>query len=242
MPHRYLISCPPALGERPAVARRGDQQTGRPAHAPTHIHHRGAGCRGEECVICNRPSACPTSSSPATSAATRHWPRSWPSSTEDSRTPDPRGATARQRASPSRHVASVADPRSVAAQDCRLIGEAIRTARTIADHAAESVIWTRPSALLMTAGRAADPGRRTSVLPGGGRHPGRNRREDPPPLLADLDCAVPDLIRCSAWHREHHHRAGLLGTRPSPPAAGPTLSTPRRAILGRTNAHRRVAV
>jgi hypothetical protein len=50
----------------------------------------------------------------------------------------------------------VADPRSVAAQDCRLAGAAIRTARTIADHAAESVIWTRPSALLMAVGRAAD--------------------------------------------------------------------------------------
>jgi hypothetical protein len=189
-------------------------------------------------------------------------------------------------------------------------------------------------------------GRRTGVLPGGRRHPGRNRREDPPPLLADLDCAVPDLIRCSAsvralssqsvhpghrstrygptspragpsansaptssvlllalcspappsakpyplwavdnrggprgrrpdrgdrecrdvrrhrrgerwrcphsrrprsadgqpWHREHHHRAGLLRTRLSPPAVGAGPGTGRRAILGRTNAHRRVAV
>jgi hypothetical protein len=41
----------------------------------------------------------------------------------NSRTPDPRGATARQRVSPSRHVAAVADPRSIAAQDCRLIAK-----------------------------------------------------------------------------------------------------------------------
>src|SRR5271166_6840387 len=32
-------------------------------------------------------------------------------------------------------------------------------------------------------------------------NPDRIRREDPPPLLADLDCAVPDLIRCSASAR-----------------------------------------
>ena len=54
------------------------------------------------------------------------------------------------------------------------------------------------------AGRWADgAGSALHTLEAAGRrgNPDRIRREDPPPLLADLDCAVPDLIRCSASAR-----------------------------------------